>query len=142
MYQNYKNLILFILGLFINKCLKIYAIVLIFCVLFSNFVYWSQILCSAEILCCSMYCLFLSFCVLFLCKCVLYNCQRVETHLQLTNISYQINKHESNAVTCLLLLTLVIKQYPHKQQKTNSTSGAVQGKFLCKTSPLSYKSNK
>ena len=30
------------------------------------------------------------FCVLFVCKCVLYYCHRVETQLQLTNISYQV----------------------------------------------------
>jgi hypothetical protein len=41
-----------------------------------------------------------------------------------------INKHEFNAVTCLLLLISVIKQYPHKQQTTKTKSGAVQGKVL------------
>ena len=45
-----------------------------------------------------------------------------------------INKHEFNAVTCLLLLISVIKQYPHKQQTTKTKSGAVQGKVLGKTS--------
>ena len=34
--------------------------------------------------------LFVLFYVLFVCKCVLYYCHRVETQLQLTNISYHI----------------------------------------------------
>jgi hypothetical protein len=45
---------------------------------------------------------FVSFCVLFVCKCVLYYCHRVETQLQLTNISYHTI---SNKITlpCLRL---------------------------------------
>jgi len=38
--------------------------------------------------------LFLLFYVFFVCKCVLYYCHRVLTQLQLTNISYHINKYE------------------------------------------------
>ena len=44
--------------------------------------------------CCVFLCIvcFVSFYVLFVCKCVLYYCHRVTTQLQLTNISYIINK--------------------------------------------------
>jgi hypothetical protein len=55
-----------------------------------NFLYCSQILCCAQICVLCIVC-FVSFCVLFVCKCVLYYCHRVETHLQLTNISYHIS---------------------------------------------------
>ena len=41
----------------------------------------SKKLCVLCIIC------FVSFCVLFVCKCVLYYCHRVDTQLQLTNIS-------------------------------------------------------
>jgi len=37
---------------------------------------------------------FVSFCVLFVCKCELYYCHRVDTQLQLTNISYHISNFQ------------------------------------------------
>ena len=46
--------------------------------------------------CCVVLCIvcFVSLYVLFVCKCVLYYCHRVTTQLQLTNISYSMNRKQ------------------------------------------------
>ena len=53
--------------------------------------------------CCVVLCIvcFVSFCVLFVCKCVLYYCHWVTTQLQLIDISYKKELHQSVSLNVL-----------------------------------------
>jgi type III secretory pathway component EscT len=77
-------------------------------------------------LCCSMhfyvfFVLFHSlppFCVLFVCNCVLYYCHRVATQLQLTNISYHINKFPTFLLQLPVICHLFHLYFSPKREKT------------------------
>jgi len=61
--------------------------------------YFCVVLCIV----CFVLCTFMLFYVLFVCICVLYYCHRVATQLQLTNISYHINRENFSLYTACYL---------------------------------------